>query len=87
MIPVPAPDALILRGMPPARALPSAASVGSTAVKPGATRWEIAGPSPQLHNEPGLTPDLIRAVEQKVTFADKLQSAPDSVELYRLEID
>jgi hypothetical protein len=61
--------------------------LGKTTVKPGATRWEITGPSPQLHNEPGLTPDLIRAAEQKVTFANKLESPPYSVELYRLEIE
>jgi hypothetical protein len=40
-----------------------------------------------LHNEPGLTPDLIQAVEQKVTFANKLEAPPYSVELYRLRID
>ena len=48
---------------------------------------EITGSSPQLHNEPGLTPDLIRAVEKKVTFANQLEAPPYSVELYRLDIE
>jgi alpha-N-arabinofuranosidase len=64
-----------------------AVDLGKTAVKARATRWEVTGPSPQLHNEPGLTPDLIRAVERKVTFANTLDAPPYSVELYRLEIE
>jgi len=60
--------------------------LGKAAVKDEATRWEITGYSPQLHNEPGLTPDLIRAVEKKVAFGHKLEAPPYSVELYRLEI-
>jgi alpha-L-arabinofuranosidase len=64
-----------------------AVDLGKTTVKPGATRWEIAGPSPQLHNEPGLSPDPIRAAEQKATFTNTLESPPYSVELYRLEIE
>jgi alpha-N-arabinofuranosidase len=64
-----------------------AVDLGGTAVKAAATRWEVTGQSPQLHNQPGLTPDLIRAVEQKVTFAGKLEASPYSVELYRIEIE
>ena len=64
-----------------------AVDLGTTKVKEAATRWEVTGSSPQLHNEPGLTPDLIQAVEQKVTFANKLEAPPYSVELYRLQID
>jgi alpha-L-arabinofuranosidase len=64
-----------------------AVDLGRTAVKAAATRWEVTGASPQLHNEPGLTPDLIRAVEQKVTFANQLEAPPYSVELYRLEME
>jgi alpha-N-arabinofuranosidase len=61
--------------------------LGKTAVKGAAARWEISGPSPQLHNEPGLTPEVIRAVEEKVSFANKLEAPAYSVELYRLEIE
>jgi alpha-N-arabinofuranosidase len=63
-----------------------AVDLGKTAVKETATGWEITGPSPQVHNEPGLTPDLIRAVEKKVTFTNKLEAPAYSAELYRLEI-
>jgi alpha-N-arabinofuranosidase len=64
-----------------------AVDLGKTAVKAVATRWEVTGSSPQLHNEPGLTPDPIGAIEQKVTFVNKLEAPPYSVELYRLEIE
>jgi alpha-N-arabinofuranosidase len=60
--------------------------LGKIAVEDAATRWEICGSSPQLHNEPGLTPDVIRAVEKKVTFANQLEAPAYSVQLYRLEI-
>jgi alpha-L-arabinofuranosidase len=64
-----------------------AVDLGKTKVKDEATRWEVTGSSPELHNEPGLTPDLIRAVEKQVTFANKLEAPPYSAELYRLEIE
>jgi alpha-N-arabinofuranosidase len=60
--------------------------LGNTAVKEAATQWEITGASPQVHNEPGLTPDLIKTVEKKLTFSNKLESPAYSTELYRLEI-
>jgi alpha-N-arabinofuranosidase len=63
-----------------------AVNLGQTAVKGEATQWEITGSSPQVHNEPGLTPDVIQAVEKKVTFSNKLESPAYSAELYRLEI-
>jgi len=61
--------------------------LGKSAVKASASRWEITGFSPQLHNEPGLTPDVIQAVEKKVNFSNKLEAPAYSVELYRLEIE
>jgi alpha-N-arabinofuranosidase len=64
-----------------------AVDLGTTKVKDEATRWEITGPSPELHNEPGITPDVIRAVEKKVTFANKLEAPPYSAELYRVEVE
>jgi hypothetical protein len=64
-----------------------AVDLGTTRVKAAATRWEITGSGPQLHNEPGLTPDLIQAVEKKVTFANQLEAPPYSAGLYRLEIE
>jgi alpha-L-arabinofuranosidase len=60
--------------------------LGKTAVKDAATQWEVTGISPQVHNEPGLTPDLIQAVEKKVTFTNRLEAPAYSAELYRLEI-
>ena len=60
--------------------------LGKVAVKSMATRWEVTGSSPQVHNEPGLTPDPIRSVEKKVPFANKLESPEYSVELYRLDM-
>jgi len=60
--------------------------LGKVAVKSMATRWEVTGSSPQVHNEPGLTPDPIRSVEKKVPFANRLESPEYSVELYRLDM-
>jgi alpha-N-arabinofuranosidase len=60
--------------------------LGKTAVKDAATKWEVGGSSPQLHNEPGLAPDVIRVVEKKVSFTNKLEAPAYSVQLYRLEI-
>jgi len=59
---------------------------GKVSVKDAATVWEVAGTSPQVHNEPGLTPDVIQAVEKKVTFANQLNAPAYSCELYRLEV-
>lgn len=61
--------------------------LGKIAVKGAATRWGVSGSGPQVHNEPGLTPDVIQAVEKTVTFANKLDAPAHSVELYRLEIE
>lgn len=63
-----------------------AVDLGNTAVKDSATQWEITGTSPQVHNEPGLTPDVIQAVEKKAVFTGKLTAPAFSAELYRLEI-
>jgi alpha-N-arabinofuranosidase len=60
--------------------------LGKVAAREMASCWEITGSSPQVHNEPGLTPDLIRAVEKKVSFSNKLEAPVYSVELYRLEV-
>lgn len=60
---------------------------GRTALKQAATQWEITGPNPQVHNEPGATPYILRAVEKKTTFSNKLESPAFSTELYRLEVE
>ncbi|HEX4797554.1 MAG TPA: alpha-L-arabinofuranosidase C-terminal domain-containing protein [Humisphaera sp.] len=61
--------------------------LGKTAIKNGATRWEITGATPQAHNEPDGYPNLIRAVQKQVTFEKKLESPAYSAELYRLELN
>jgi alpha-L-arabinofuranosidase len=63
-----------------------AVDLAKTPVKDAATQWEITGPNPQAHNEPGGTPALIKAVEKKVTFGNRLEAPAYSAELYRLEI-
>lgn len=63
-----------------------AVNFGATKVKPEAMRWEIKGTSPQLHNEPGLTPDPLSAVESAITVDGKLKAPPYSIELYRLRV-
>ena len=63
-----------------------AVNLGGTAVKDAATQWEVTGLNPQVHNEPGSTPDTIQAVEKKATFSGKLEAPAYSAELYRLEI-
>lgn len=60
--------------------------LGATAVKDAATRWEITAASPQSHNEPGLTPNVIQAMEKTLPFANSLEAPPYSAVLYRLEL-
>jgi hypothetical protein len=55
-------------------------------VKEAATQWEVTGTSPQVHNEPGLTPDVIQAVEKKATFSGKVEVPAYAAELWRLEV-
>jgi alpha-N-arabinofuranosidase len=60
--------------------------LAGVSVKSAATRWEITASGPQVHNEPGMTPDLIQAVEKKEAYSNKLESPAYSIELYRLEM-
>jgi alpha-N-arabinofuranosidase len=70
---------------PTANARTLAVDLGKTAVKDAATRFEITGPEPQAHNVPGQ-PEVIKAVEKKVAFGNKLEAPAYSAELYRLTI-
>jgi hypothetical protein len=70
---------------PTANARMVAVDLGKTAVKDAATRFEITGPEPQAHNVPGK-PEVIKAVEQKLSFSNKLEAPAYSAELYRLTI-
>jgi alpha-L-arabinofuranosidase len=60
--------------------------LAKTAVKDAATQWEISGANPQAHNEPDGYPNLVKAVEKKVPFGNRLEAPAYSAELYRLEI-
>jgi len=63
-----------------------AVDLGKTAVQDAVKQWEITGVNPQVHNEPGMDPQIIKAVEKKGTFGGKLESPAYSAELYRLEV-
>lgn len=71
---------------PTATARKVAVHLGKIAVEDAVTQWEITGPNPQSHNEPGGKPEVIRAVEKKVTFGGRLDAPAYSAELYRLEL-
>jgi len=60
--------------------------LGKTAVKNSGTLWEITGANPEVHNEPGAAPQLIRSEQKPLNFIGKLDSPAYSARLYRLEV-
>lgn len=50
-------------------------------------RWDVSGPDPKAHNEPGKSPRVVLRERPVKGISDKLPVAPCSATLYALPVE